>query len=98
MLLVWDLYQLPPVMQCPIFQQPSIRRPGDMAQSSWHTFILHELKQIMCQQDTNFSNMLNVIWMKQPEENSLEDLMLKSCGLSNNHNHKECHACVCHKC
>ena len=47
MLVVGDLYQLPPVMHCPIYQQTVIREPGDMAPLLWHTYMLHELKQIM---------------------------------------------------
>ena len=64
MLLVGDLYQLPPVMQCPIFQNHKIKEPGDMAPSPWHTFMLHQLGQIMRQKDIQFSNLLNVVRMK----------------------------------
>ena len=78
MLLVGDLYQLPPVMQCPIFQNHKIKEPGDMAPSPWHTFMLHELGQIMRQKDIQFSNLLNVVRMKQPDHNSHEDQMLKA--------------------
>ena len=81
-LVVCDLYQLPPVMQCPIYQQTVIREPGDMAPLLWNTFMLHELKQIMHQKDPEFSKMLNVVRVKQPEENSIEDLMLRSLELS----------------
>ena len=88
-LLVGDLYQLPPVMQWPIFQQPKIRKPGDMAPFPWHSFALHELTQIMHQKDTKFSNLLNVICMRQPEESSLEDLMLTSHELSVASTHKD---------
>ena len=68
MLLVGDLYQLPPVMQSPIFSQQKIKQPGDMAPSPWHTFSLHELTQIMRKKGLKFSNLLNVVCMKQPEE------------------------------
>ena len=78
MLLVGDLYQLPPVMQCPIFKQHKIQQPGDMAPSPWHTFILHELTEIMHQKDVKFSNLLNVVKMEQPQEGSEEDILLKS--------------------
>ena len=81
MLLVGDLYQLPPVMQCPIFKQHKIRKPGDMAPSPWQTFILHKLTQIMHQKDIDFSNLLNVVHMKQPEQDSHEDKLLKACEL-----------------
>ena len=82
MLVVGDLYQLPPVVQCPIYQHTVIKEPGDMAPLLWHTFMLHELKQIMCQKDPEFSKMLNVVSVKQPEENTIEDLMLRSHELS----------------
>ena len=89
MLVVGDLYQLPPVMQCPIYQQTVIREPGDMASLLWHTFMLHELKQIMHQKDPEFSKMLNVVCVEQPEENSIEDLMLRSHELSIDVLHQE---------
>ena len=78
MLLVGDLYQLPPVMQCPIYEQCKIREPGDMAPSPWHTFLLHELTQIMHQKDMQFSDLLNVVRIRQPDHNSVEDQMLKA--------------------
>ena len=46
-----------------------------MAPSPWHTFMLHELGQIMHQKDIQFSNLLNVVCMKQPDHNSQEDQM-----------------------
>ena len=91
MLVFGDLYQLPPVMQCPIpiYQQTVIKEPDDMTLLLWHTFILHELKQIMHQKDPEFSKMLNVVCVKQPEENSIEDIMLRSCELSIDALHSE---------
>ena len=87
MLLVGDLYQLPPVMQRPIFQTPKIKEPGDLAPSPWQTFVLHELTEIMRQKDISFSKLLNIVRMKQPEENSAEDHMLRSCNISVDRSH-----------
>ena len=79
MLVVGDLYQLPPVGQPPVYRHS--RTPqclDDLAPLPWHDFRLHELTEVMRQKDIIFCNVLNAIRLKCPEENSFEDNMLKS--------------------
>ena len=61
-LAVGDLYQLPPVGQCPIYKKPCvIQKPGDLAPLLWHDFLTHDLDQVMRQKDIDFATALNNI-------------------------------------
>ena len=76
---VGDLYQLPPVGECPIYSTPKVVTTlNDFASNGWEDMHLHELTQIMRQKDVDFANCLNRIRMCPPEENSADDLMLRS--------------------
>ena len=47
-LAVGDLYQLPPVGQCPVYMSPhTINTLNDFAPNGWETMKLHELTQTM---------------------------------------------------
>ena len=47
-LAVGDLYQLPPVGQCPIYKQPEVLHTlSDFVPNGWDTMKLHELKETM---------------------------------------------------
>ena len=59
-LAVGDLYQLPPVGQCPIYMSPQIVHTlNDIAPNGWEKMQLHELTQSMRQKDMKFVNCLN---------------------------------------
>ena len=61
-LAVGDLYQLPPVGQCPIYMSPKIvHMLNDIAPNGWERMQLHELTQSMRQKDMKFINYLNKI-------------------------------------
>ena len=58
-LAVGDLYQLPPVGQCPIYMSPQIvHMLNDTAPNGWEKMQLHELTQSMRQKDMKFINCL----------------------------------------
>ena len=59
-LAVGDLYQLPPVGQCPIYISPHIAHTlDDFAPNGWENMKLHELTEIMQQKDIHFAQNLN---------------------------------------
>ena len=59
-LAVGDLYQLPPVGQCPIYMCPQIVHTLiDIAANGWKKMQLYEQKQSMRQTDMKFVNCLN---------------------------------------
>ena len=61
-LAVDDLYQLPPVQQCPIYKKPCvIQKPGDLVPLLWHVFLTHDLDQVLRQKDSDFATALNNI-------------------------------------
>ena len=61
-LAVGDLYQLPPVGQCPIYISPHTAHIlDDFARNGWEDMKLHELTEIMWQKDTHFAQNLNKI-------------------------------------
>ena len=81
-LAVGDLYQLPPVAQCPVYMQPhNINTLNDFASNGWKKMQLHELTQVMRQNDMAFVQCLNNMWTKVPEPGSPEDIMLQACEL-----------------
>ena len=55
--------------------------PGDLAPLLWDSFLHHDLTEVMCQRDVQFSTALNYIRMNVPEKGSSEDKMLQSCEL-----------------
>ena len=79
-LAVGDLYQLTPVMQTELYKKSykDIKCASDLAPNLWDKFLLHELTQIMRQRDKAFADMLNVVRVGKPEENSEVDKMLKA--------------------
>ena len=81
MSLLLDLYQLPPVAQCPVYIQPhNINTLNDFA--SWMGKMqLHKLTQVMRQNDMAFVQCLNKIQTKVPEPGPPEDIMLQACEL-----------------
>ena len=88
-LAVSDLYQLPPVGQCPIYMSPQIVHTlNDTAPNGWEKMQLHELTQSMRQKDMKFINCLNKIHTTVPLEGSEEDRMLQSHELKLNPNHE----------
>ena len=84
-----DLYQLPPVGQCPIYMSPQIVHTlNDTAPNGLEKMQLHELTQSMRQKDMNFVNCLNKICTTVPLEGSEEDRMSQSHELKLNPNHE----------
>ena len=79
-LAVGDFYQLDPVAQSPLFVKnySSAKCPSDLGPNLWDKFLFHELTQVMRQKDMEFSDMLNLVRVCKPEENSSVDLMLKA--------------------
>ena len=68
-LAVGDLYQLPPVGQCPIYMSPQIVHTlNDIAPNGWEKMQLHELTKSMRQKDMKFENCLNKIHTTVPLE------------------------------
>ena len=62
-----DLYQLPPLGQCPIYMSPQIvHMLNDIASNGWEKMQLHELTQSMRQKDMKFINCLNKICTTVP--------------------------------
>ena len=73
-LVVGDLYQLPPVGQCPIYMSPQIVHTlNDIAPNGWEKMQLCELTQSMRQKDIKFVNCLNKICTTVQLEGSEED-------------------------
>ena len=88
-LAVGDLYQLPPVVQCPIYMSPqTVHTLNDIALNGWEKMQLHELTQSMRQKDMKFVNCLNKIHTTVPLEGSEEDRMLQACELKLNPNNE----------
>ena len=86
---VGDLYQLPPVAQCPIYMSPQIVHTlNDIVPNGWEKMQLHELAQSMRQKDMKFVNCLNKICTTVPLEGTEEDRMLQACELKVNPNHE----------
>ena len=84
-LAVGDLYQLPPVGQCPIYMSPqNVHTLNDIAPNGWEKMQLHELTQSMRQKDIKFVNFLNKICTTVPLAGSEEDRMLQACELKLN--------------
>ena len=79
-LAVGDLYQLTPVMQTELYKKnyKDAKCVSDLAPNLWDKFLLHELTQVMWQKDRAFADMLNVVRVGKPEENSEVDKMLKA--------------------
>ena len=79
-LVVGDLYQLPPVMQKQIYFKSynNAMSASDLAPSLWDNFMFHELTQVMRQKDVAFADMLNQVRVGTPEQNSEVDKMLKA--------------------
>ena len=90
-LAVGDLYQLPPVGQCPIYMSPqTVHTLNVIGPKEWEKMQLHELTQSMRQKDMTFVNCLNKICTTVPLEGSEEDRMLQACELKldpNNENY-----------
>ena len=84
-LAVGDLYQLPPVGQCPIYISPHTAHTlDDFAPNGWEDMKLHELTEIMQQKDIHFAQNLNKIRLVVPQPGSEEDRMLQGCELQVN--------------
>ena len=82
-LAVGDLYQLPPVGQCPIYMSPqTVHSLNDTAPNGWEKMQLHELTESMRQKDMKFVNCLNKICTTVPLAGSQEDRMLQACELN----------------
>ena len=89
LLAVGDLYQLPPVGQCPIYMATQIVHPlNDITPNGWGKMQLYELTQSMRQKDIKFVNFLNKVCTSVPLEGSEEDRMLQGCELKVNPNHE----------
>ena len=87
-LAVGNLYQLPPVGQCPIYMSPQIVHTlNDIAPNGWEKMQLHELTQSMRQTDIKFINCLNKMHTIVPLEGSEEDRMLQHHELKLNPDH-----------
>ena len=88
-LAVGDLYQLPPLGQCPIYISPQIvHMLNDIAPNGWEKMQLHELTQSMRQKDMKFVNCLNKICTTVLLEGSQECRMLQSCEIKLHPNHE----------
>ena len=88
-LAVGDLYQLPPVGQCPIYMSPQkVHTLNDIAPNGWEKMQLHELTQSMRQKDMKFIKCLNNIRTTVPLPGSEEDTMLQSHELKIHPNHE----------
>ena len=88
-LAVGDLYQLPPVGQCPIYMSPQIVHTlNDTAPNGPEKMQLHELTQSMRQKVMNFVKCLDKIPTPAPLEGSEEDKMLQCLELKLNPNHE----------
>ena len=82
-LVVGDLFQLPPVAAAPVYMAPrSARTLNDLAPNGWEDFKLHELTEVMRQKDLRFINALHNIRICQPLDGSPEDQLLRGCELA----------------
>ena len=78
-LVVGDLFQLPPVASSPVYMTPcNAWTLNDLAPNGWDEFRLHELTQVMCQNDLTFVTALHKICTNQPANGSPEDNLLRS--------------------
>ena len=78
-LVVGDLFQLPPVASTPVYMAPKNPRTlNDLAPNGWDEFKLHELTEVMRQKDDRFVSALHNIRVQQPEIGSPEDELLRS--------------------
>ena len=79
-LLVGDLYQLPPVSGSPIYRSLPGRcnSVSDLSPTFWEDFLFHELNHIMHQKDCDFAMLLNSIRHCQPRADSDQDVKLKA--------------------
>ena len=85
-LAVGDLYQLPPVGQCPIYMSPqTVHTLNDIAPNGWEKMQLHELTQSMRQKDLKFVNKICTTVLLEGSE---EDRMLQDCELKLNPNNE----------
>ena len=88
-LAVGDLYQLPPVGQCPIYMSPqTVHTLNDIAPKGWEKMQLHELTQSMRQKYMKFVNCLNKICTTVPLIGSEEDRISQACELKLNPNNE----------
>ena len=88
-LAVGNLYQLPPVGQCPICMSPqTVHTLNDIAPNGWEKMQLHELTQSMGQKDMKFVNCLNKICTTVPLDGSEEYRMSQACELKLNPNNE----------
>ena len=86
---VGDLYQFPPVGQCPIYMSPqTVHTLNDIAPNGWEKMQLHELTESMRQKDMKFVNCLNKIHTTVPLAGSEEDRMLQAYELKLNPNNE----------
>ena len=77
-LAVGDLYQLPPIGQCPIYMSPqTVHTLNNIAPNGWEKMQLHELTQRMRQKNMVFVNCLNKLCITVPLGGSEEDRMLQ---------------------
>ena len=78
-LVLGDLYQLPPVLDSPVTQTTlRVRTVEDLAPSPWSTFAYHELYEIMRQrEDVAFAELLNKVRKGEIVVNTKEDFMLR---------------------
>ena len=82
-LVVGDLFQLPPVASAPVYRAPrSARMLNDLAPNGWEDFKLHELTEVMRQKDLLFINALHNIRITQPLDGLPEDQLLRGCELT----------------
>ena len=77
-LVVGDLYQLPPVGIHVYVHKKNIRMPTNLAPLLWDDFMFHELIQVMHQKDVEFAKVLNSIRQRQLEKDSHEGIMQRS--------------------
>lgn len=90
MFFVGDLFQLAPVMECPIFERPAnAKSASDLAPPIWQRFQLHELTQVMRQRDQVFADILNEVRHGRPKKESFADVMLKKRELTLHPSHPD---------
>ena len=95
-LAVGDLYQLPPVGQCPIYMCPqTVHTLNEIAPNGWEKMQLHELTESMRQKYMKFVNCLNKICTTVQLASSEEDRMLQACKLKLNPNNETIHMMQC---
>ena len=88
-LAVGDLYQLPPVGQCPIYMSPQkVHTLNDIAPNGWEKMQLHELTQSMRQKRYEIHKMSEQHTYNYTTSSSEEDTMLQSRELKIHPNHE----------